>query len=153
VCRIKYISDYVLNIVLVIVLNVIAESIMPSGAFKKYIKTFMGLVVIIMLARPLLEFSDFDIELEKYIVQDGINYEYDEELSYVFENAVDMEFEKNISYAIKNDIKENFGIDNEAFIKCENGEIKSVKIKCEEQNFSDIKSFIDKKYGVDCVKY
>ena len=152
-CRIKYISDYVLNIVLVIVLNVIAESIMPSGAFKKYIKTFMGLVVIIMLARPLLEFSDFDIELEKYIVQDGINYEYDEELSYVFENAVDIEFEKNISYAIKNDIKENFGIDSEAFIKCENGEIKSVKIKCEEQNFSDIKSFIDKKYGIDCVKY
>lgn len=153
VCKIKYISDYVLNIVLVIILNVLVESIMPSGSFKKYLKTFMGLVVIIMLAKPLLELTDFDLELEKYIVSNSFSYEDDEELSDYFENAVDLEFEKNLSDAIKKDIKEKFIADADVFIKCENGEIKSVKLKCEEESFIDIKSFIDKKYGSDCVKY
>jgi len=151
--KIKYISDYVLNIAFVIILNVIVESVMPSNHFKKYVKSVMGLVVIIVLANPVLKFSDFDLQLEKYILSDSFNYEESETEDSFFEENVNDEFEKNLSQNIKKDIENNFGIECEVFVECENINIKSVKIKCEEKDFLNIKNLIDKKYGLECVKY
>jgi len=113
----------------------------------------MGLVVIIVLANPVLKFSDFDLQLEKYILSDSFNYEESETEDSFFEENVNDEFEKNLSQNIKKDIENNFGIECEVFVECENINIKSVKIKCEEKDFLNIKNLIDKKYGLECVKY
>ncbi len=85
----KYILEYVFSIAGIVLLNVITESVMPSNAFKKYIKSILGLIIIIVLAKPLLNFTDFEIELDKFSLNNDYYVENEQNIQEAFDKNIE----------------------------------------------------------------
>ncbi len=150
----EYIKSYVLSIAGVMIASAVIEAIVPEKSFKKYIKTVLGLVILTTLAKPVLNFSDFDSILQKY----SLYADYDlsvPETAFSEENTdtlIKSEFEKNLCKTIENDIKKDLGKDCVINAQYSDGNIKNVTAVCSDTDFDEISEYILKKYDLNCTK-
>ncbi|UKI36554.1 MAG: stage III sporulation protein AF [Clostridiales bacterium] len=137
----------------VLILSVLTEAVMPSGTFGKYVKTALGLVILVTLAYPALKFSDFDALYEKYTFYGGTP---DAEETAVFdtEKIIKDEFERKICAVIQDDIKRKIFFGKTAKISADYDGEKCTKIyiSCKDENFDRISGYISQKYGLQCAK-
>lgn len=63
---IHYLYEWVQNLAFYMILVTAVQHVLPDNSYKKYIRFFTGLVMVLMLAAPLLEV--FDIQEELYQV-------------------------------------------------------------------------------------
>ncbi|GEM_PF-2724363 len=124
---------------------------MPSGTFGKYVKTALGLVILVTLAYPALKFSDFDALYEKYAFYGGTP---DAEETAVFdtEKIIKDEFERKICAVIQDDIKEKFSENCGISADYDGGKCTKIYISCGDGNFDKISGYISQKYGLQCAK-
>lgn len=124
---------------------------MPSGTFGKYVKTALGLVILVTLAYPALKFSDFDALYEKYAFYGGTP---DAEETAVFdtEKIIKDEFERKICAVIQDDIKENFSENCKISADYDGEKCTQIYISCKDENFDRISGYISQKYGLQCAK-
>lgn len=124
---------------------------MPSGTFGKYVKTALGLVILVTLAYPALKFSDFDALYEKYAFYGGTP---DAEETAVFdtEKIIKDEFERKICAVIQDDIKEKFSENCRISADYDGGKCTKIYISCGDGNFDKISGYISQKYGLQCAK-
>ena len=124
---------------------------MPSGTFGKYVKTALGLVILVTLAYPALKFSDFDALYEKYTFYGGTP---DAEETAVFdtEKIIKDEFERKICAVIQDDIKENFSENCKISADYDGEKCTQIYISCKDENFDRISGYISQKYGLQCAK-
>ena len=124
---------------------------MPSGTFGKYVKTALGLVILVTLAYPALKFSDFDALYEKYAFYSGTP---DAEETTVFdtEKIIKDEFERKICAVIQDDIKEKFSENCGISADYDGGKCTKIYISCDDGNFDKISGYISQKYGLQCAK-
>lgn len=134
-----------------LILSVLTEAVMPSGTFGKYVKTALGLVILVTLAYPALKFSDFDALYEKYTFYGGTP---DAEETAVFdtEKIIKDEFERKICAVIQDDIKENFSENCKISADYDGGKCTKIYISCDDGNFDRISGYISQKYGLQCAK-
>ena len=132
-------------------MSVLTEAVMPSGTFGKYVKTALGLVILVTLAYPALKFSDFDALYEKYTFYGGTP---DAEETAVFdtEKIIKDEFERKICAVIQDDIKENFSENCKISADYDGEKCTQIYISCKEENFDRISGYISQKYGLQCAK-
>ncbi len=132
-------------------MSVITEAVMPSGTFGKYVKTALGLVILVTLAYPALKFSDFDALYEKYAFYGGTP---DAEETAVFdtEKIIKDEFERKICAVIQDDIKEKFSENCGISADYDGGKCTKIYISCGDGNFDKISGYISQKYGLQCAK-
>ena len=133
------------------ILSVLTEAVMPSGTFGKYVKTALGLVILVTLAYPALKFSDFDALYEKYAFYGGTP---DAEDTAVFdtEKIIKDEFERKICAVIQDDIKEKFSENCGISADYDGGKCTKIYISCGDGNFDKISGYISQKYGLQCAK-
>ena len=133
------------------ILSVLTEAVMPSGTFGKYVKTALGLVILVTLAYPALKFSDFDALYEKYTFYGGTP---DAEETAVFdtEKIIKDEFERKICAVIQDDIKENFSENCKISADYDGEKCTQIYISCKDENFDRISGYISQKYGLQCAK-
>lgn len=133
------------------ILSVLTEAVMPSGTFGKYVKTALGLVILVTLAYPALKFSDFDALYEKYAFYGGTP---DAEETAVFdtEKIIKDEFERKICAVIQDDIKEKFSENCRISADYDGGKCTKIYISCGDGNFDKISGYISQKYGLQCAK-
>ena len=134
-----------------LILSVLTEAVMPSGTFGKYVKTALGLVILVTLAYPALKFSDFDALYEKYTFYGGTP---DAEETAVFdtEKIIKDEFERKICAVIQDDIKENFSENCKISADYDGDKCTQIYISCKDENFDRISGYISQKYGLQCAK-
>jgi len=134
-----------------LILSVLTEAVMPSGTFGKYVKTALGLVILVTLAYPALKFSDFDALYEKYAFYGGTP---DAEETAVFdtEKIIKDEFERKICAVIQDDIKEKFSENCGISADYDGGKCTKIYISCGDGNFDKISGYISQKYGLQCAK-
>ena len=134
-----------------LILSVLTEAVMPSGTFGKYVKTALGLVILVTLAYPALKFSDFDALYEKYTFYGGTP---DTEETTVFdtEKIIKDEFERKICAVIQDDIKENFSENCKISADYDGEKCTKIYISCKDENFDRISGYISQKYGLQCAK-
>ena len=134
-----------------LILSVLTEAVMPSGTFGKYVKTALGLVILVTLAYPALKFSDFDALYEKYTFYGGTP---DAEETAVFdtEKIIKAEFEQKICEVIKDDIQENFSENCKISADYDGEKCTQIYISCKDENFDRISGYISQKYGLQCAK-
>lgn len=132
-------------------MSVLTEAVMPSGTFGKYVKTALGLVILVTLAYPALKFSDFDALYEKYAFYGGTP---DAEETAVFdtEKIIKDEFERKICAVIQDDIKEKFSENCGISADYDGGKCTKIYISCGDGNFDKISGYISQKYGLQCAK-
>lgn len=134
-----------------LILSVLTEAVMPSGTFGKYVKTALGLVILVTLAYPALKFSDFDALYEKYTFYGGTP---DAEETAVFdtEKIIKDEFERKICAVIQDDIQENFSENCKISADYDGEKCTQIYISCKDENFDRISGYISQKYGLQCAK-
>ena len=134
-----------------LILSVLTEAVMPSGTFGKYVKTALGLVILVTLAYPALKFSDFDALYEKYTFYGGTP---DAEETAVFdtEKIIKDEFERKICAVIQDDIQENFSENCKISADYDGKKCTKIYISCDDGNFDRISGYISQKYGLQCAK-
>ncbi len=63
--------NWIINIITVVMLSAFAEIIIPEGSFKKYSKLVIGLIVMIVILRPLVYITDSEALLHKITLETG----------------------------------------------------------------------------------
>ncbi|QXM06017.1 stage III sporulation protein AF [Crassaminicella indica] len=62
-----FLKSWILNIVTVVIFISIMEFILPNSSMKKYIKMIVGLLVMLVIINPILEFMHERVQLEEDI--------------------------------------------------------------------------------------
>lgn len=71
----EFLTDWISNIVLIILLSVIVDLLLPNNGFQKYIKMVVGLLLILAILNPLLKVagSNVDKVFEKIGIDSKVN--------------------------------------------------------------------------------
>ncbi|MDN4525274.1 stage III sporulation protein AF [Fictibacillus fluitans] len=58
----EFLTDWISNIVLIILLSVIVDLLLPNNGFQKYIKMVVGLLLILAILNPLLKVAGTNVD-------------------------------------------------------------------------------------------
>ncbi|MFP4698407.1 MAG: stage III sporulation protein AF [Eubacteriales bacterium] len=72
---IAFIYSWIKNILIYIILVTIILNLLPQGQYRKYIKVFTGLVLIIIIIQPLAKLNNLDRELSTKLLDENLNIE------------------------------------------------------------------------------
>lgn len=61
---IEYIEIWLQNLVFYLVIVVMVLQLTPEGSYRKYIRFFSGLILVILLATPVLKIANYDWKQE-----------------------------------------------------------------------------------------
>lgn len=147
------ISDWMKSLVIYLILSGIIVNLTPSGNYKRYISFFTGLVVIIIMARPLIYVFRFGaVDIDK-IVND---MEYSMKNNQYINNETETYnyYEMGVSGGIeKSLISSGFDIEGVDVITNKNGEIYRCYVYVNKESGIDsdesIKNAVNDVYYVD----
>ncbi|MFD3157394.1 stage III sporulation protein AF [Haloimpatiens sp. FM7330] len=131
---IEYIKNWIINISTAVFFIVAIEMVLPNNSIKKYARFVLGLILIVVIINPLIEFVDKGKNIETYLEKTSECFE-----EKVYENEYDNCKEKNIQGTLKNfkvnvekacikKLKEKYPNDNYVVDAC-------VKFDSENNNF------------------
>ena len=143
----QFFSDYVTGIIVVSFLTLILENLLPQGSHKKYISTIIGLLVMLVILKPLTALPHY-AEIFSVPMLEEINIDAETNMKpYVVTN-----FEKNLALSITQDVYHSLGKTIRCRVRCEvNGEgqitsIRSVRVEPYQQ---DVAKFVAEQYGIE----
>lgn len=61
---IGYIEEWLQNLVFYLVIVAMVLQLAPEGSYRKYIRFFSGMILVLLLATPLLKIMNYDWEQE-----------------------------------------------------------------------------------------
>lgn len=61
-----YLYEWIENIAFYMVIITVAMQMIPNNSYKKYIRFFTGLILILMLANPILKIFGMEQELQEF---------------------------------------------------------------------------------------
>lgn len=143
----QFLNDYVTGIVVVSLLTLILENLLPQGSHKKYISTIIGLLVMLVILKPLTALPHY---AETFSVPVLDETEMDNETNmkpYVVTN-----FEKNLALSITQDVYHTFGETIQCRVRCEvneEGQITSIRSVHLEPYQQDVAKFVAGRYGIE----
>ncbi len=103
----EYIISWIKNIAVFYIIASLINNIIPDNKYRKYIKLFLGIVMIIMLIKPVGELLNMDGQFELKLMSDNqrqMSWELAQELSLADEDralAITGEYVENISNNIE----------------------------------------------------
>ncbi|MED2972610.1 stage III sporulation protein AF [Fictibacillus sp. B-59209] len=82
----NFLTDWISNIVLIILLAVIVDLLIPNSSFQKYIKMVVGLLLILAILNPMLKIAGSNVD--KVFEAIGVEHKFNE-------NDIKISIEKN----------------------------------------------------------
>lgn len=144
------INDWMKNLVIYLILSGILLNLTPNDNYKRYVSFFIGLVIIIMMAKPLTYVFRFGaIDIEKII--NDIEYGMSSSGSVVEEKTTSNYYELGVSGGIKeNLINNNLRVCSVSVITDKSGEILKCYVYIDDSlDEGEIKKVINDVYYVD----
>lgn len=107
---VNWISSWLKGIVVAIIISTIIELILPEGNIKKYIKTTMGIFLLLIIISPIInKLTGNNIDITKYIEEQTGKLKYEEYNSTIDTNHyIETTYLKNIKEDITTEM-ENLG--------------------------------------------
>ena len=143
----RVLSDYVTGIIVVSLLTLILENLLPQDSHKKYISTIIGLLVMLVILKPLTELPHYS-ETFSVPALEEMNVGTDAGLRpYVVTN-----FEKNLALSIAQDLYQNYGKTVHCRVRCElneEGQITSIRSVHLEPCEPEFARFVSERYGLE----
>lgn len=68
-----YLIKWVKNIAIFYIISTLIQNLVPDGKYLKYVKLFLGIVMVILLIRPIGEWLGSDTNYNRILVQAGNN--------------------------------------------------------------------------------
>ncbi|MBQ9200467.1 MAG: stage III sporulation protein AF [Lachnospiraceae bacterium] len=125
------VSSWIKGLVLYLIISGLVMKLVPGKNYERYISFYMGLILVILLARPivfLFGISEGDIDRLSKSVNEYLTFNsYEEELK---EKADNISFyESGINEAIKQDLNnQGYAVDKTSVITDKNGSFISITI-------------------------
>ena len=153
---ISFLSSWVKNLCLALIVVSILEMILPNNKTKKYVKMVMGMYILFSIIAPFVENKNelkFDVENRQYSTETSATTEVidqttmDSKLNELYEEKI----EKNI---IQKTEELGYEIDScnvKAHISDQDTGIEQIFIRCnlDENEIETVKKFIIQEYGVN----
>ena len=142
----RFLNDYATGIVVVSLLTLILENLLPQGSQKKYISTIIGLLVMLVILKPLTALPHYS---ETFFVPglEEMDVEKNSIKPYVVTN-----FEKNLALSITQDVYQAYGKTVHCRVHCEvneEGQITSIRSVHLEPCEQEVARFVSKRYGLE----
>ncbi|RBP46662.1 stage III sporulation protein AF [Garciella nitratireducens] len=135
---IEFLGSWIKNIAVVIIFITFLEILLPNNSMRKYIQAIAGLLVMIVILTPIIEFLNQDIDIQDILSQsydemEQIDMENKKEVLKEEQNKMAIElYIKKIESKIKNQVEEKIkGIKTDVEVE--------VFTNPKEENFSQIK--------------
>lgn len=125
-------KDYISTIIYISIFSIILELILPSNKLKKYISSLMGVLVILTIASPVVNFLKNDNVI--LAISNAID-----EISISNENVTNYDFSKQKNRIINDSVKAKLEEEIES----------SCKEKLDEYNIKNVSISLNEKYAVD----
>lgn len=74
----EWLAEWVRNLAFYFIFLSAIMNFLPGGEEKKYIRFFMGMLLILTLLRPILQFSGLGTELEGQVLEDSLGEAFEE---------------------------------------------------------------------------
>lgn len=74
----EWLAEWVKNLAVYFIFLSALLHFLPEGEERKYIRFFMGILLILLLLRPFLQMGDWDRRLEKAVLSDSLEEEFEE---------------------------------------------------------------------------
>lgn len=154
-------KTYIKEIVILVIMSKVILSMIPKKAYYKYVKLFLGVLMIIVMLKPVDYFINMSGKIESYI--DDINFisgknEFEESMQ-LSDELIKYNALKSYKEIIKNDIKNI--VENEDFDcrECEvefsedTKELENITVYMEKQNSGSIDKVVIDIWGGDKNSY
>ena len=147
-------KDWINMILGVGIIFTIIRIIIPNTGLKKYINSLMGIVTIIVVLSPIINYikignfsEDFSKILENEIYVAKANYEdiQKDNLKSNFKSKMQSDIKENLNKNVNSEVEVNIDISDEY-------NIENVKITIYENTPFDIKSYLSNRYSIEKEK-
>lgn len=108
-----------MNIVIVIFFLIISDILLPEGSIKQYVKVILGLFVVLVVIKPMIEIKRIDYDFQdtyketaSFLEDNQVGEDYQVLNTYSREKAIDI-YENNIRKMILNTIVQDDSINKE----------------------------------------
>lgn len=154
------------NICAFVLLSTVINNLLGTSSYRKYIRFFTGLIMIVLVMEPLFSIFDIDSKLDKKLISyfeneimadagdkteiDGINKRVQKTIISLYENNIDKEVKSAAKEGGFLVIDVNADIEDD-MSKPEYGTIYSLSISMKKDEISDFKSTYAVKEKLACV--
>ena len=142
-------KQWLINIVVAVIITAILSLIVPDGKMGKFIKSFFGFFIMLIILTPIIKFDfstlDYEVVFNSnniYVQNEFIEYSTDKKISFYEDNCEEIAKNCGVSNA-KVDILYEISVDGDL-------EIKSVILNLQNAEFISDKEHID--IIVECKK-
>lgn len=113
------IREWIISIVAVVMFMTVAEILLPNKTMRKYAKLAMGLIVIIVIMKPILNLSNNEFQIERYIENfnqgyiDDLNSGPSKNVTQQFTDQTISVFKRDYQKKIENEIEDKLKLSYE----------------------------------------
>lgn len=131
----ELITDTVKNLVIYLIFATVIKNLISNTSYAKYADFFIGLIMILILIRPIGKIINLDGNLEDYIQSNQINFQMKDERNELFEGEklVDEAILNKANIQLKEQI-ENLAKEEEIYV-----EDSVIELSSDEESFGEIK--------------
>ncbi len=79
----QYLSNWILDIVMFIILAILIDLLLPNSKMKKYVQFVLGIILIVIFLTPLFKVFDIDVSTAVTSSIDEIMFEINKESSLI----------------------------------------------------------------------
>lgn len=142
----EYLKEYASNIIIISMLSTVFQILLPDGKQKKYVTLIIGLVVMLVVMKPLEMITEI-----KNNFFEMPHFEIETQSDYLEKNLVADRFEKDLALTIKEKVKENMGENIDCFVEVgrnEEGQITEIE-KVDIRPYSEnLVNYICEEFGI-----
>ncbi|MBR2499520.1 MAG: stage III sporulation protein AF [Clostridia bacterium] len=142
----EYLKEYASNIIIISMLSTVFQILLPDGKQKKYVILIIGLVVMLVVMKPLEMITEI-----KNNFFEMPHFEIETQSDYLEKNLVADRFEEDLALTIKEKVKENMGENIDCFVEVgrnEEGQITEIE-KVDIRPYSEnLVNYICEEFGI-----
>lgn len=146
----RFLNEYAVSIIVMSLLSLLLENLLPEGSHKKYTGLLIGLLVMLVILKPITRLPANMNTLYFSLPSNHNNVTIPPLKPYVAEN-----FEKNLANTISDDLFKNYGTSVSCRVQCEtneSGQITGIQRVLLHPHTTNAAKYIAEKYGIEEAK-
>lgn len=145
-----WIKSYISAIAVTVIFSAFAESLMPETEMKKHISLVVGIIILIVISKPVLSIPVFNENILDFAESASIaSVEISERLNNTQSDEIRSVFIEKLDNNIEKDIYNKFSVKCNVNIAFKNQDIEYVYVETAENE--GIRKHIEEIYGFKCV--
>ena len=144
----RFLSEYAASVVVVSLLALLFESVVPGGTHKKYLSMVIGLLVMLVIVKPLTHLPHYD---DTFSLPE-LNFSEERLPLPEVKPYVAEQFEKNLALSISESLHRSFGSTVSCRVFCEvneEGQIMGIRLVQLVPYTQECAAYVAKEYAIE----